>query len=1382
MTAPGDVAARFRALAPPARLVALLCGSIYPIVRETTELARVLRAAGIRLNGRVLTIAGVTRAAQEAVESGLVARVRARKDTFAGARQAATWLTREAARRGMLEPIRSAHREEAESCSRSFRQDWERMEVRCNTVSGTFAAVPDRVPDECWSFLAYPDAADLLATLPERHQGPALRTCLREVIFDAAPADPIVAACYAYGADLPSQAADIAFIRVLQGRMDAALEEFDRVPRERSDHPSVRSGHTAVQALVALLRGDYETARRCLEGHHGARIEGPRGRHGAVLSAPLALSLLALVQRDSPADRNLFEAFFDVPRTGTATSIAMAVEYAAALRTGRSRHPWTFDFATRGFNMLLLGLAGCWTGSEPEPLLPPRSSAAFHGYVERLAAGGVLWTLAECLTVIADPRADLHPAGGRSHAAAGKQAVRLHARLGTRTLAGVVASLAPWEAPLKALEHFSFVTRRQAGTVAGHGVAERRRRLTWKLRHRHGRLEVAAYEEQVARNGRWTRGQLRSQEWLAERAIGAADLLPQDRAAAVAIDNHARGWPMHEVAHEILFELAGHPRVVNAAGDTVEVVRGAPELVMERQGGSVCLRLLPDDWDGAGYHSHMAGDRRCETLNATRQQQRLREMVPRGGLRLPAAAAARLLEAAAGLVSLVRVRGDDVPGAAPAGRPVAGHTQPSVRLEPLAAGLAATLVVEPLPESELYFAPGGGSELVFGYRDGEALQVRRDLQQERAAAMMLAAACPRLTGIDRERWSLQLPEVAQSLELLEQLAAASARCLWPRGQPFKVVRGEPAQLKLRIKSSDEWLRASGELAIDPRRTLDLKQLFTLLDAQPGARFLELTGGEFLALTASFRRQLDDLRGLSSPAAHGEIRVHPLSSLALSELLAETQLEADAQWEALQQRLREAREFDPRVPPTLQGRLRPYQRDGFRWLARLSRWGAGACLADDMGLGKTVQVLALLLKRAPAGPALVVVPTSVVANWLAEARRFAPRLNVTAYVGVGTARAGLLEAPAAFDLVVTTYALLHIDAERLRAVSWNSVVLDEAQAIKNPDTKRARAARGLDARFRLVTTGTPIQNNLTDLHSLFSFLNPGMLGSRQHFRRVFAAPIEQRADSAARERLRRLVAPFILRRLKTEVLRDLPPRTEITLHVEMSSAEASFYEALRLRAVEDLEGMSDTAVDAGDRRLRILSHLMRLRRACCNPALVHPGAAPPSSKLAMFADTLAELLANGHKVLVFSQFVGHLKLIEAHLNQQAVPYQYLDGGTAAAARRERIAAFQAGQGEVFLISLAAGGVGLNLTAADYVIHMDPWWNPAVEDQASDRAHRIGQTRPVTIYRLVTKGTIEEQIVDLHQHKRDLAERLLAAADAPGRLDAAELLALLRQPLR
>ena len=437
----------------------------------------------------------------------------------------------------------------------------------------------------------------------------------------------------------------------------------------------------------------------------------------------------------------------------------------------------------------------------------------------------------------------------------------------------------------------------------------------------------------------------------------------------------------------------------------------------------------------------------------------------------------------------------------------------------------------------------------------------------------------------------------------------------------------------------------------------------------------------------------------------------------------------------------------------------------------------------MGLGKTVQTLAVLLDRAPDGPAVVVAPTSVMANWTDEARRFAPTLNVTVYAGAASSRADLLADAAPFDLFVTTYGVLQNDIEELATVPWHTAVLDEAQAIKNPQAKRSRAAHRLPGAFRVITTGTPIQNNLQDLHSLFNFANPGLLGSQDQFRRNFALPIERDQDADAQSRLRRLIAPFMLRRLKATVLDDLPERTEITLHVTMSEEEASLYEALRRKAVEELEAARKETPDLaeGARRVQVLVHLTKLRQACCNPRLVMDGHAPESSKLATFAATLEELRAGHHKVLVFSQFVRHLRLVEEHLRSAGIAYQYLDGATPAKTRAKRIAAFQAGEGEVFLISLKAGGVGLNLTAADYVIHMDPWWNPAVEDQASDRAHRIGQTRPVTIYRLVTEGTIEEQIVELHHRKRDLAEQLLEGADAAGRLDAEELLELLRQPL-
>jgi SNF2 family DNA or RNA helicase len=354
-------------------------------------------------------------------------------------------------------------------------------------------------------------------------------------------------------------------------------------------------------------------------------------------------------------------------------------------------------------------------------------------------------------------------------------------------------------------------------------------------------------------------------------------------------------------------------------------------------------------------------------------------------------------------------------------------------------------------------------------------------------------------------------------------------------------------------------------------------------------------------------------------------------------------------------------------------------------------------------------------------------------------------------------------------------LLQQDAEQFIEAQWTTVVLDEAQAIKNVGAKRTRTAHQLKSDFRLVTTGTPIENHLGELWSLFRFLNPGLLHTQDQFLKRFMLPIERDKNDGARHALRSLIQPFMLRRTKGQVLTELPPRTEITLEVPLSEGERALYEAVRLQAIEGLEpGKSENGGD----HLKVLAAITRLRMASCNPRLVMPETTLPSSKLDQFATLLDELLQNNHKALVFSQFVKHLKLIREHLDQAGISYQYLDGSTSMAQRKERVDAFQAGEGDVFLISLKAGGSGLNLTEADYVVHMDPWWNPAVEDQASDRAHRIGQTRPVTVYRLVAENTIEQKIIKLHQQKRDLADSLLEGGDISGSLGAKEMLALIR----
>ncbi|MEB3338761.1 MAG: DEAD/DEAH box helicase, partial [Leptolyngbyaceae bacterium] len=508
-----------------------------------------------------------------------------------------------------------------------------------------------------------------------------------------------------------------------------------------------------------------------------------------------------------------------------------------------------------------------------------------------------------------------------------------------------------------------------------------------------------------------------------------------------------------------------------------------------------------------------------------------------------------------------------------------------------------------------------------------------------------------------------------------------------------------------------------------------------------------------------------------------IRFSPLAALALEEVLEESShLKADKHWKEHIQRLKEVKNLQPELPSTLQTELRDYQIEGFQWLARLAHWGVGACLADDMGLGKTLQALTVILTRAPQGPTLIVAPTSVCMNWMSEAQRFAPTLQVI-QLGGGD-RQKLLDALQPFDMLVCSYGLLQQEevAEMLAKVQWQTIVLDEAQAIKNVATKRSQAAMNLQAGFKLLTTGTPIENHLGELWNLFRFINPGLLGSLDSFNQRFAHPIERYQDKQARNRLKKLIQPFLLRRTKSQVLAELPSRTEITLHVDLSAEELALYEALRREAIAKL---SDIDAPAGQKHLQVLAEIMKLRRACCNANLVMPNIEFPSSKLQLFGEVLGELLENRHKALVFSQFVDHLQIIRTYLDEQKIAYQYLDGSTPAGDRKKRVDAFQAGNGDVFLISLKAGGTGLNLTAADYVIHMDPWWNPAVEDQASDRAHRIGQQRPVTIYRLVAKNTIEEKIVELHQHKRDLADSLLEGSDMSGKISTEALLQLIHE---
>ncbi|NKC11343.1 MAG: helicase [Gammaproteobacteria bacterium] len=469
------------------------------------------------------------------------------------------------------------------------------------------------------------------------------------------------------------------------------------------------------------------------------------------------------------------------------------------------------------------------------------------------------------------------------------------------------------------------------------------------------------------------------------------------------------------------------------------------------------------------------------------------------------------------------------------------------------------------------------------------------------------------------------------------------------------------------------------------------------------------------------------------------------------------------------------------PPGLGVTLRPYQRQALGWFAFLADIGSGGCLADDMGLGKTVQTLAYLLVEKLAGravrPSLIVAPTSVLGNWVREANRVTPQLRVLLLHG--PRRHADFPMMGHYDVCITSYALLPRDEEHLREQPFHLMVLDEAQNIKNPRTRAALVARRIDARRTLALTGTPLENHLGELWALFSVLVPGLLGSEQSFRTAFRRPIERDDNSERSQLLARRLAPFMLRRTKVSVAPELPPRTEILHRISLLPGQAVLYERVREQMERRLtQLLRERSLE--DTRVEVLSALLRLRQVCCDPRLIeHEAPSAESAKLDLLLELVTTLLGAGHRILVFSQFTSMLALIAKALREQlGVGYLKLTGETRD--RQKLIDEFQNGGTPIFLVSLKAGGTGLNLTAADTVIHYDPWWNPAVQEQASDRAHRIGQTHPVFIHKLLTEGTVEERIHDLQASKRRLADGLFEGRGNTGLEWTAERLAELLAP--
>ena len=532
------------------------------------------------------------------------------------------------------------------------------------------------------------------------------------------------------------------------------------------------------------------------------------------------------------------------------------------------------------------------------------------------------------------------------------------------------------------------------------------------------------------------------------------------------------------------------------------------------------------------------------------------------------------------------------------------------------------------------------------------------------------------------------------------------------------------------------------------------------------RYVRLTSGDLVRIGDNLKvaQELADGLGVSvEELAAGRAGLASARSLLIDALLERAdgvRLERDAGFHRIVRDFESYGDADIDVPAGLEATLRGYQEDGFRWLGTLERLGFGGILADDMGLGKTLQVIAHVLAQKETGRGgctLVVCPASLVYNWMSEISRFAPGLAAVAVLGTKAARRVLIGGHEGADILVTSYDLLRRDVEEYAPLHLSRVVLDEAQYIKNPKAQVTRAVKCLDADVRLALTGTPIENRLAELWSIFDFLMPGYLGTRDQFAKRYEGPVEA-GEHDGRRLLRCAIGPFVLRRLKSEVLADLPEKTESVVYSQMSPRQRKLYLATQDRLALQVQHM-DKGGPRGPERLKVLAELTRLRQICCDPRLCLDGYEGGSAKLETCLELVSQARDAGHRVLVFSQFASMLDLIGQRLSAAHVTWFQLTGRTSKEARERLVRRFQAGEADVFLVSLKAGGVGLNLTAADVVIHYDPWWNVAAQDQATDRAYRIGQRRDVSVMRLVVEGTVEEKIVRMQEAKRDLAASVL-----------------------
>lgn len=910
-------------------------------------------------------------------------------------------------------------------------------------------------------------------------------------------------------------------------------------------------------------------------------------------------------------------------------------------------------------------------------------------------------------------------------------------------------------------------------------VDERTSRLMYVMHSYRGGIEIR--EQTRLKNGTWGSGKAVNYTRFLSGEIDCMD--DADR----RIMNRFRSSNGYDLQLEHLVEEMKHESRLYfgdiAPYELVKVTEEKPYLIVEREKQSFRVRSnVPQiRLDDALVILHKSDEHIAFIRIPENQRIIYRELLSTGSY--PLEAEEILRKALAHVGGTVEIHSPLIEGGSTLPT-IQGEAMACVRLSPSSDEFyTISISAHPVIDGECHLSLAQGDELYIDEHEGKRVWVQRNMEEEMHIAHLFTDffleqqengdtdfRSPDIMLNADSRLELDPVEMLTLLDFIQK----HPDCIyaeWPEGKKARIrtMGAKQSSWSATLHERGMWFQLEGEIQIDDHTKLTVSELLDLASLGKG-RYIKLGEGEYLALSERLQRQLKALEAVANRNKGGDIQISPFSAALLGSdaLDGDIRIFMSDNLVQLRKRILDSENYKPEIPKELNATLRPYQIDGYQWMARLNSWGAGALLADDMGLGKTIQTIAFLLLKANEGASLVVAPASVAPNWKVEFTKFAPSLNAI-ILNFEADRRKAIENAGPGDVIITTYGILLSEQDSICARKWNVACLDEAHIIKNRGAKTSAAAMRIQADNRVILTGTPVQNHLSELWSLFQFINPGLLGGYEVFSRKFITPIERDGSKACQERLDKVVHPFMLRRTKNAVLQELPEKTEIYQRIELSTEEMAVYEVIRDKAERLLESQKDERID-----FNVLAEITRLRQASCSPRLVQPQWNGDSSKVTALVELLQGVIEGDNHALVFSQFTSFLDIVRERLDAEGMEYLYIDGSVPVKRRTELVEQFQQGKCPIFIISLKAGGLGLNLTNANYVFHLDPWWNPAIEQQATDRAYRIGQRQAVTVYHLIAENTIEEKIIRLHEKKRTLAENILDGTDISHHLTGKDLL--------